>query len=500
MITTKSTKSPAVPRVLLIGTYDLGRQPFGLASAAAWLADAGFAVDCLDLSRSELDADVVSRAQVIGFYVPMHTATRLALDVLRDVRQINPAARICFYGLYGQANAEHLRVMGADAVISGEFEAELVRFVEGLAAAGPGADEAPSSSQGPRGPSPRPGSGTHARSPVVISSLEKLAFRVPDRSGLPPLADYAQLAIGDARRVVGYTEATRGCRHMCRHCPVAPVYQGRVRVVQADVVAADIERQVMAGAEHITFGDPDFFNASAHAVRVVEALHERHPALTYDVTIKVEHLLRHSRLLPVLASTGCLFLTTAVESFDDRVLGYLQKGHTRADFFQAVHRCREAGVVLNPTFVAFHPWTTQASILDLFQALEDLELTGSVAPIQLTTRLLVPEGSLLLDLPELAGAFETFDAERLVYPWVHPDPAVDGLHASFESAVAEAARKGMDRYETFDRLHKLAGGTPRSRPCVEDKPIPQFLEPWFCCSEPIGELLSGWSVPERRIC
>jgi radical SAM superfamily enzyme YgiQ (UPF0313 family) len=217
MITTKSTKSPAVPRVLLIGTYDLGRQPFGLASAAAWLADAGFAVDCLDLSRSELDADVVSRAQVIGFYVPMHTATRLALDVLRDVRQINPAARICFYGLYGRANAEHLRVMGADAVISGEFEAELVRFVEGLAAAGPGADEAPSSSQGPRGPSHWPGSGTHARSPVVISSLEKLAFRVPDRSGLPPLADYAQLAIGDARRVVGYTEATRGCRHMCRH-------------------------------------------------------------------------------------------------------------------------------------------------------------------------------------------------------------------------------------------------------------------------------------------
>jgi radical SAM superfamily enzyme YgiQ (UPF0313 family) len=470
MTAAQSSGGPAARRVLLISTYDLGRQPFGLASAATWLDDAGFAVDCLDLSRRELDAGVVSRAHAIGFYVPMHTATRLALDVLTDVRRINPGARVCFYGLYGQANAEHLRSLGADAVISGEFEAELVRFAQD----------------------------SHPGSPVVISSLEKLAFRVPDRSGLPPLADYAQLAIGDARRVVGYTEATRGCRHLCRHCPVAPVYGGRVRVVQADVVAADIEHQVAAGAEHITFGDPDFFNAPAHAARVVKALHERHPALTYDATIKVEHLLRHSRLLPLLASTGCLLITTAVESLDDQVLGYLQKGHTRADFLTAVGSCREADITLNPTFVAFHPWTTLASVLDIIATLEDLGLVGSVAPIQLTTRLLVPEGSLLLGLPELAGAFGTFDAERLVYPWVHRDPAVDALHASFESLVAEAARNGWDRYQTFDRLHELAGGTPRPRSQVEGSPVPQFLEPWFCCSEPVGELITGWSVPVHR--
>jgi radical SAM superfamily enzyme YgiQ (UPF0313 family) len=469
MTATRAAAGQVAPRVLLISTYDLGRQPFGLASSQAWLGDAGFAVDCLDLSRSQLDAGVVRQADVIGFYVPMHTATRLALDVLQEVRRINPGARVCFYGLYGQANAAHLRSLGADAVISGEFEAELVRFARG----------------------------SHPGSPVVITSLEKLTFRVPDRSGLPPLADYAQLAIGDARRVVGYTEATRGCRHLCRHCPVAPVYGGRVRVVQADVVAADIERQVAAGAEHITFGDPDFFNASAHAVRVVRALHERHPALSYDVTIKVEHLLRHSRLLPVLAATGCLFVTTAVESLDDQVLGYLQKGHTRADFLTAVRYCREAGIALNPTFVAFHPWTTRASILDIVETLADLELAGSVAPIQLTTRLLVPEGSLLLGLPELAGAFGEFDAERLVYPWVHRDPAVDALHARCESLVAEAAREGWDRYETFDRLHELAGGTPRPRPRAPASPVPQFLEPWFCCSEPVGELLTGWSVPNQ---
>jgi radical SAM superfamily enzyme YgiQ (UPF0313 family) len=472
MTAVASSAQSSAQRVLLIGTYDLGRQPFGIASSATWLGDAGFAVDCLDLSRRELDAGLVRRAQVIAFYIPMHTATRLALDVLGDIRRINPAARICFFGLYAHSNAAYLRAVGADAVISGEFEAELVRVVEGWAS----------------------GSGD----PAAVSSLDRLAFRVPDRSGLPPLADYAQLAIGEARRVAGYTEATRGCRHLCRHCPVVPVYQGRLRVVQADIVAADIDRQVAAGAEHITFGDPDFFNAPAHAVRVVQALHERHPAVSYDVTIKVEHLLWHRRLLPVLVSTGCLFVTTAVESFDDRVLSYLQKGHTRADFIRALGGCREAGVALNPTFVAFHPWTTRASILHTFAALEDLDLVRLVAPIQLTTRLLVPEGSLLLGLPELAGAFREFDAERLVYPWSHPDPSVDALQASFEALVAEAARQGWDRQATFDHLYRLAGGTPRPAPHAPRRPMPQFLEPWFCCSEPVGELLTGWSVPATR--
>ena len=129
-----------------------------------------------------------------------------------------------------------------------------------------------------------------------LQRLPRLHFLVPDRTGLPGLAKYATLQCGDGtRRIVGYTEASRGCRHLCRHCPVVPVYHGQFRVVQPDVVLADVAAQVAAGAEHITFGDPDFFNGPTHALRIVEALHAAHPALTYDVTIKVEHLLAAPR-------------------------------------------------------------------------------------------------------------------------------------------------------------------------------------------------------------
>jgi len=475
-------------RVLLIGTYDLGHQPFGLASPAAWLSAAGYQVDCLDLSRSGLDAERVAAALVVAFYLPMHTATRLAMEALSEVRALNPAARICCYGLYGQANATTLTALGADRVISGEFEAELVHYVDSVVGPAPTAEA--------KSAPPTRDRRTAAGRGTAITALDRLQFYVPDRSALPQLTDYAQLAIGQSRRIVGYTEATRGCRHGCRHCPVVPVYGGKLRVVQQSVVLADIDAQVAAGAEHITFGDPDFFNAPGHGIRVVQVMHARHPNLTYDVTIKIEHLRKHRRLLPALAETGCLLVTSAVESIDDAVLGYLDKGHTRADFIEAVGVCRDAGVVINPTFVAFHPWLTHQILLDTFALLDRLDIVGSVAPIQLTTRLLVPGGSLLLELPEFAGMVRGFDPEKLVYPWAHPDPEMDELQVALERLVADSARADLSRYETFDRMWSLAGGNPPPRTATPPVDIPQLLEPWFCCSEPVAELVAGWAAPD----
>jgi len=288
------------------------------------------------------------------------------------VRGMNPEARLCGYGLYAPLNAPMLRRAGVRTIIGGEFEQPLVDVANGALTQSAGA-------------------------PCV--SLARQQFLVPDRSGLAPLGAYAQLVTNGTVQRVGYTESSRGCKHLCRHCPVVPVYQGTFRVVQRDVVLADIRQQVAAGAEHITFGDPDFFNGPGHGMAIVEALHGEWPALTYDVTIKVEHLLQHRDLLPVLKATGCAFVTSAVESFDDAVLDRLAKGHTQADFVEALGLMRAAGLAMSPTFIPFTPWTTRESYRDFLRALVELGLAGEVAPIQLAIRLLIPEGSLLLELP-----------------------------------------------------------------------------------------------------
>jgi radical SAM superfamily enzyme YgiQ (UPF0313 family) len=452
-------------RALLISTYDLGRQPFGLASPAAWLRREGLEVDCLDAAKDCLTPDRVRRAHLVAFHLPMHTATRLAAPLIRDVRAVNPSARLCAYGLYAPLNAVWLAGLGVHDILGGEFEEDLALIARDLRAAGEQA--AVRDARGGRMP--------------------RLRFLVPDRSSLPPLERYAALVLGDGRQVTaGYTEASRGCRHLCRHCPVVPVYQGQFRVVQPDVVLADVAAQVAAGAGHITFGDPDFLNGPTHALRVVEAVHATWPALTYDVTIKVEHLLRHRDVLPRLRDTGCAFITTAVESLDDRVLALLEKGHTRQDFLDTVVLCREAGVTLAPTFVAFHPWMTLEGYGALLDAIEALELVAHVAPVQLAVRLLVPDGSRLLDLAEVRALVQPFDPGTLTWPWRHEDARVDELHHAV-TAVAAAHGKG-DRHEAFDAIRALArtqAGLPPADPSRRSAvSLAHLTEPWYCCAEP----------------
>jgi len=451
-------------RVVLISTYDLGRQPLGLASPAVWLRDAGVDVECVDASRDELRDDQIDTADLVAFYLPMHTATRLAAPLIDRVRRSKPAVPLAAYGLYAPLNRVWLRDRGVAHVLGPEAERELVALVTN---------------------EPR------------TSNPERRTTRVPDRAGLPPLSRYAALQMPDgSRRIVGNTDTTKGCKHVCRHCPIVPVYQGRFSAIPVDIVMEDIRSQVIAGAQHLTFGDPDFFNGPTHARRIVERLAREWPSTTYDVTIKIEHLLKHAALLPVLHETGCLFITSAVESIDDEVLAKLQKGHTRADFVDAVGLCRSAGVALAPTFIAFTPWTTVEGYVELLNEIVSLDLVEAVAPIQLAIRLLVTAESKLLELPEITALVGRFDPHSLSWPWQHPDARVDRLQQAVMSVVASGARR--PRADVFAQIAAAAGargqagGKPGGGPgqgggrpgAGPGKTPPHMTEAWYCCAEP----------------
>ncbi|HXG89832.1 MAG TPA: CUAEP/CCAEP-tail radical SAM protein [Vicinamibacterales bacterium] len=447
--------------VLLLSTYDLGRQPFGLASPAAWLERAGHRVITRDLSRDKFaDADAQS-AQLIAFYLPMHTATRLAVGLIARVRAANPAATLVAYGLYAPLSESVLREHGVDQVLGPEAEADLVTLADSLALGA------------------RATATSHPRTDETVA-IPRLAFITPSRAALPSLDRYATLQMPDGtRRITGATDATRGCKHRCRHCPIVPIYDGQFRVVPVDIVLADVAQQVAAGAQHITFGDPDFFNGPTHARRIIESLHARHPDVTYDVTIKIEHLLGHRDLLPVLAATGCLFVISAVEAVDDEILAKFEKRHTRADVLTAASLCRAAGVILCPTFVAFTPWTTLARYADLLDTVESLDLVEHVAPVQWGLRLLVTQGSRLLELDDIRRVVQPFDRGSLTYPWVHSDPRVDALQQAIMRLVG--VKMTRPRAEVFDGVRQLMGHQKAATaPIRATATVPYLNEPWYC--------------------
>ncbi|MFA7592413.1 MAG: CUAEP/CCAEP-tail radical SAM protein, partial [Thiohalobacteraceae bacterium] len=190
------------------------------------------------------------------------------------------------------------------------------------------------------------------------------------------------------------------------------------------------------------------------------------------------------------------FITSAVESIDDQVLGYLDKGHTRADFVRAVEAVRAAGIDLAPTFMPFTPWTRLEGYVELLQQLITLRLVESVPPIQLSIRLLVPDGSYLLELEGFRALLAEFDPVMLGHRWVHADARVDALQQQVQRWVADADKQGLSRRETFTGIWELAHAaldrTPPALPADLGRPIAAMSEPWYCCAEPTDQQLQGF--------
>lgn len=414
-------------RVLLISTYELGHQPLGIAAPAAALRDRGHEICLLDLAIDDWAPDLVEWADRVAISVPMHTATRLAYEIAGRIDR--PLA--CF-GLYAGMCAPI-----ADALVGRDPVSALVGWVE---------DD-----------------------PTLTVDAP-----IPARDLLPAPDQYAHLMRDGLRYPIAYVEASQGCAHRCRHCPVPVVYDGRIRIIDVDTVLADVDAQVRAGARHVTFGDPDFFNGVHHARRVVEAFHARHPDITFDCTVKVEHILRHADLWPWMAEHGCLFVISAFESVNNDILDRLDKGHTAADGARAIELLRASGIEPRPTWLPFTPWTTRDDIRAILEFVAAHELVGNVDPVQYSIRLLVPEGSLLVG--RIAGLGD-WNPEALSYPWTS---ATDDLQREF-AAVVEA---GVDdpAGDVFNALCELVGLAPIDPSAVVD--APRLSESWFCCAEP----------------
>lgn len=461
-------------RLLLVSTYELGRQPVHIASPKAALASAGIDVDTLDLAVERWDPMLLDSVDAVAISVPMHTAMRLAVPVAETVKELRPDLPLAFYGLYAGVGAEEEDLV--DARLVGEYEAGMVAWARSAGNGGsPGSDES------------------------------RIRFHRPDRSSLPGHDEYARLEWqGEARRAAA-VEASHGCRHRCRHCPVPSVYDGRLRVVGAEAVLADIDQLAEDGVQHVTFGDPDFLNAPRYSMDILREAHAAHPGLTYDVTVKVEHILHHESIWPEMAQLGVLFVVSAFETTDDRTLEILEKEHTSADMSRAVATIRAAGVHIRPTWLPFFPWTKPSDLADIAGFIDDHRLWSATDPVQLSIRLLIPDGSLLIEHPAVIPHLMGYDPTTLTWSWPFEDLVTERMHRELDSIAADASDCGAEAADTLAimraRIEELSGVVLGSMPA--SPPAPRLTESWFCCAEPTAGQgtavgLSIGRVPAQR--
>ncbi len=463
-----------MPEILLLSCYELGHQPVSLGWPLAALAQAGLAASAVDLSVDDFPAEAVRSARLIAIAAPMHTALRLGVDAACRARALNPTAHITFYGLYAWLNGDYLlhangEAAVADSVIAGEYEGPLIALARAL-------DEGRSAAEV---------AGVSIPGRSAQPNLARLSFPVPQRASLPSLDKYARYIADDESHLAGYVEASRGCLHTCRHCPVVPVYNGRFFIVPAETVLADIRQQVAAGARHITFGDPDFLNGPGHALKIAQALHAEFPRLTFDFTTKVEHILEHRELMGQLGEAGATFVVSAFESTSAQVLARLHKGHSVDQMEEALAVLAEVGMAVQPTWVPFTPWTTLDDYLGMLAWIRSHGLIPATPGVQMSIRLLVPPSSALLDHPDVESWRGELDAANFTWRWDHPDPRMDDL-ARQVSRIAEDAEEDADPWDVFAAVegaaYAVAGRTPpvHPRPTFLPPSPPRLTENWFC--------------------
>jgi len=223
-------------------------------------------------------------------------------------------------------------------------------------------------------------------------------------------------------------------------------------------------------------------------MRILRTMCQEFPHITFDATIKIEHLLRHQHLLPEMKDLGCAFVVSAVESINDTVLSHLKKGHTRADVAEVFDIMEQIGIPLRPSLLPFTPWETQESYIELLNFFEERHLIEHLDPVHLSIRLLVPPGSALLDTLDSQQWLGELDSAAYTYRWQHPDPRMDDLHRKVATLVEESERVKADSIETFFQVKAVAlavqgkdfSVSQATQHYGQRKVLPHLTESWFC--------------------
>jgi len=431
-------------KILLLSFYDLGKQPKIISELYKKLDNGSNQIDVVDYSIEEKNL-TLDNYDVLGIYASMHTASVLAEQYLRDRKLPN---KLFVFGLYANVFSE----MFSNFQSIHSFDSdELESLLE-----------------------------------VQLNPNYSFKHSVPDRTILPSITDYSHIVDGSNNLIAGSVETTYGCKHECTHCPVPIEFKGMFKTFGTEKIITDVTNQVEEGAKHISFNDPDFFNGPKHALKILQLLNEKHPSITYDSTIKVEHILKYPDYFQELKNLNMLFVISAFETTNDHVLNILQKNHSFNDLNKAVELSLENKIDIRPTWMPFSPWTEQNDLISIIKLIENYKLRETVDPIQLTIKLLVPKNSLILKRPEMKEYLLDYDPSSFSYAWKYKFPNIDNIQNELFTYVLQ--HESENEYTQYlglvDILESHTNETLLNSEKYSQRIVPKLSETWFCCAEP----------------
>ncbi len=431
-------------KILLTSFYDLGKQPKIIAEIADRYNTPEVNFEFVDFSIDKQNIDLATY-DVLGIYAPMHTATILSIEYIKDKKLPN---KVFTFGLYGSV----LEDFNSSIIHIKDIESDELTSFLGL----------------------------------YENQKFSLKNNIPNREIFPDISNYAHLVDGSNNLIAGSVETTYGCKHSCTHCPIPISFNGSFKTYSFEKIVNDVQNQVNQGAKHISFNDPDFFNGPMHALKILEALNKKFPGITYDSTIKVEHIIKYKKYFKELASLNMVFVISAFETTNDKVLSILEKNHTRSDLNNSIEISQEFSIDIRPTWMPFSPWTELKDLSNIVELIEGYQLRETVDPIQLTIKLLIPKHSLIIQRPEIKKYLGNYEKESLSYQWKYEN--IDAEKLQFRLFDFILNNSELNEHKQYlgmvNIIEEFTGRKLLTNFKYDFKNVPKLSETWFCCAEP----------------
>lgn len=393
-------------KILLISTDEVGFQPLGLACAKPYLSSLA-EVELVDISV--MQEPTCDNYDLIAFSIPTFGAIEQSIQLMTKFRNNGYSKPLICYNQYATVQPESFLLDDNCFIVMGEYETVLEELVNAyLEKKSLNAIDFVYSQEN--------------KNP--LKNLKRTKFLTPDRTSLPKLSNYAY----KNGKLVGNIETMRGCAHGCTYCSVFAAYQKRVVKIPDEIILKDIDYVVQKGAEHITFIDADFFSTGKKGVRLIKQMHQKYPKLTFDITLRLDDVVRYREFFPALKKYGCIEITSAFEFPSDVVLKEFDKRITLQDMDEGLAILREVQIPIVPTFISYNPWANAEDMIEFGQYLNNTGLMSDIDDMQLKTRLLLYKGSPLLEnktIQKLALMDKGYH-----YEWKHIDQEVDQMYES----------------------------------------------------------------------
>jgi anaerobic magnesium-protoporphyrin IX monomethyl ester cyclase len=334
--------------------------PLGILYMAAVLEERGVEVSVLDQAAKGLTIkETVNwiRAEnpdVLGFST-FATSGRTAALTSHEVKMENPNVTVVFGNYYATFNPE--RILGkypsVDIIVRGEGERTVVDLVDCFKNKGRLKDVRGISFRNQEG-----GVTSTADSPL-IKDLDGLPF--PDRSLVGE--DYHSVMAGANVAPKKFTSvvSSRGCVYRCRFCCCTQFARSRWRPRSVKNTMEELCFLASEGYKQFLFVDDNFTANPKNVIRLCREMRKEKIDMEWICEGRVNN--SSYEMFWETAKAGCKIFYFGLESANQRILDYYNKGITPEQSRTAVRTARKAGAdVIVGSFILGAPDETREEI------------------------------------------------------------------------------------------------------------------------------------------